>query len=45
MTIFQNIIPLLGAFLSGFGTWIIAFIAFGVICCIPSVIREIVSYV
>lgn len=45
MTIFNHFIPLLGAFLDGFGSWVLAFIALGVVCAIPSVIKEVVSYV
>lgn len=45
MTIIQNFVPLLGTWLSGFGSWLPALFALGVIFSIPRILKEIVSYV
>ena len=45
MTVISNFIPILGCFLDGFGTWIPAFVALGVIFYIPRFLREVVSFV
>lgn len=45
MIIIQNFIPLLGAFLDGFGSYVTVLIALGVVFGIPKIIKEVVSYV
>ena len=43
--IFQFVIPALGSWLDGFGSWIPGLLAFGVCMAIPSIIKEVASYV
>lgn len=45
MILINQIIPLLGCIIDGFGTWIVLFIAFGIICAIPAIVKEVVTYV
>lgn len=43
--IFTSVIPLLSAFLSGFGSWLPYLIAFGFCMAVPAILKEVVSYV
>lgn len=45
MTVISSFIPLLSAWLSGFGSWVPVLISLGVVLGIPKFLKEVVSYV
>lgn len=42
---FSNFLPLIGAYVSGFSSYILPCIGLGLLCACPFVIRRIIDYV